>query len=238
MHHTPWTQKTSSPTPKGKAKQEPPKSEQVRQLEKLRDDLRRSQGQDRDPKGGCFCQARLHDLSAYTPICRTCGLVLCTLNLPHFACPHCAAPLHTPSARDALLQTLESQVAETLAREEAARERAAWKPVRPQALLSLNSKTKKVTVSSYVTPPATRPSSHAAAKEVEQQQQRVPAPPPEVVFAPHGPIAGRPWANLRGGSATYVPADSPTAGNSDQSQKTGGEHKKKGKENQGRNERV
>ncbi len=72
--HTAWTKKGSSlpsdripsrtqtPQPakakaKGKGKEEtPPKSKEVRALEKLRDDLRNASGRERDPKGGCFCQ--------------------------------------------------------------------------------------------------------------------------------------------------------------------------------------
>ncbi|EPQ56772.1 hypothetical protein GLOTRDRAFT_19773, partial [Gloeophyllum trabeum ATCC 11539] len=75
----------------------------------------------RDPKGGCFCKARIHDLSPYTPICKSCGLVLCAVNLPFYACPSCAAPLMAPSAREALALQLSDQIDATLAREEAAR---------------------------------------------------------------------------------------------------------------------
>ncbi|KAI0666840.1 hypothetical protein C8Q78DRAFT_1072192 [Trametes maxima] len=144
MHHTAWTKKGSSlpsdrippkaqartqavpAKAKGKRKDEPapPKSKDVRRLEKLRDDLRKASGHDKDPKGGCFCQARMHSLSAYTPVCRACGLILCELNLPHYACPHCAGPLLNPAARETLLDALESKVTETLAKEEEDRQRA------------------------------------------------------------------------------------------------------------------
>ncbi|KAI0644269.1 hypothetical protein C8Q79DRAFT_914225 [Trametes meyenii] len=142
MHHTAWTKKGSSlpsdrippkahqaqagpAKAKGKRKDEPapPKSKDVRRLEKLRDDLRKASGRDKDPKGGCFCQARMHPLSAYTPICRACGLILCELNLPHYACPHCAGPLLTQAARDTLLEALDSKIAETTAKEEEERQR-------------------------------------------------------------------------------------------------------------------
>ena len=75
MHHTAWTKKAASSLPsdripprtqtppqtkakaKGKQKENnPPKSKEVRALEKLRDDLRKASGRERDPKGGCFCQ--------------------------------------------------------------------------------------------------------------------------------------------------------------------------------------
>ncbi|KAH9847591.1 hypothetical protein C2E23DRAFT_871700 [Lenzites betulinus] len=110
---------------KGKQKENaPPKSKEVRRLEKLRDDLRKASGHDKDPKGGCFCQARMHGLSSYTPICRACGLILCELNLPNYACPHCGDALLAPTARDSLVQTLEARIDETLAKEEEERQRA------------------------------------------------------------------------------------------------------------------
>ena len=164
---------------KGKQKDAgPPKSKEVLRLEKLRDDLRKATGKERDPKGGCFCQglsihtlhspsmpqpshstpshphivlsshlrhatlrpirgvfhatsaaafaiaARMHPLSSYTPICRACGLILCELNLPHAACPHCGDALLIPAARTALVESLDTQIAETLAKEEDERARA------------------------------------------------------------------------------------------------------------------
>ncbi|PIL25399.1 hypothetical protein GSI_13289 [Ganoderma sinense ZZ0214-1] len=110
---------------KGKQKDAgPPKSKDILRLEKLRDDLRKATGTERDPKGGCFCQARMHPLSPYTPICRACGLVLCELNLPQFACPHCGAARLVPAARTALVDALDTQIADTLAREDAERARA------------------------------------------------------------------------------------------------------------------
>jgi hypothetical protein len=44
--------------------------------------------------------------------------VLCAQQPPHRACPHCAAPLLTPAARDALIAQLEELRARTLAEEE------------------------------------------------------------------------------------------------------------------------
>ena len=48
--------------------------------------------------------ARAHTLSWYTPLCLSCGLVLCVLNLPQYACPFptCASILLAPPARAAL----------------------------------------------------------------------------------------------------------------------------------------
>ena len=68
--------------------------------------------------------ARMHPLSSYTPICRACGLILCELNLPHSACPHCSDALLIPAARTALIESLDTQIADTLAKEEDERARA------------------------------------------------------------------------------------------------------------------
>ncbi|EED80681.1 predicted protein [Postia placenta Mad-698-R] len=247
MHHTAWTLTSDripppklkrQPAPsKGEHKpQEPPKSEEVRRLEELCDALQSSSGREKDPKGGCFCQARMHPLSQHAPICRSCGLILCTLNLPHFACPHCAAPLLIPAARDALLATITASIVDTLAREEAARERAAEEartaagafPVlaptfnapgadrlaahpanQSHKVLSLNSKTKRVTVASYRAPsPAARPQGKGKGKERtdEEDERRVPPPPQVVVHSAMDVGVDNPWTNLRGGRATYVPS--------------------------------
>ncbi|KAH9479956.1 hypothetical protein JR316_0008553 [Psilocybe cubensis] len=152
MSRTPWTKPTSSfpsdrikpkPSPnptqsknKGKGNQqrddEPPKSKPVRKLEKLLSGIRKSKLDERDPKGGCFCLARTHELSPYTPLCRSCGLILCSLNAPYYACPHCTEPLITASSspstsrsisRDALVAQIEAELESTLAAEQAARER-------------------------------------------------------------------------------------------------------------------
>ena len=68
--------------------------------------------------------ARRHDLSPYTPICRHCGLILCALNSPQYACPHCTSPLMTPPARETLIESLDVQIVDILAKEEAARQQA------------------------------------------------------------------------------------------------------------------
>ncbi|CDO68185.1 hypothetical protein BN946_scf184938.g37 [Trametes cinnabarina] len=249
MHHTAWTKKGSSvpsdwiapksqpqaapARPKGKQKDStPPKSKEVRRLEKLRDDLRKSSGREKDPKGGCFCQARLHPLSPYTPICRACGLILCELNLPNFACPHCGAGLLTTATLDSLVQTLDDRIADTIAREEEERQRAAQEarsaegafptlsvaasrvscpdaqsshPVnQTHKVLSLDSKTRKVKVSTFTPPAVSRnTSTEKLSKEVEPEHKRVPPPPAEVVCA-SAPSSQRPWANMRGLDVSYV----------------------------------
>ncbi|KAH9479962.1 hypothetical protein JR316_0008559 [Psilocybe cubensis] len=152
MSRTPWTKQTSSfPSDKikpkqspsatqsknkGKGKQqrddEPPKSKPVRKLEKLLSGLRKSKLDERDLKGGCFCLARTHELSPYTPLCHSCGLILCSMNAPYYACPHCTQPLITASSspsssrsisRDVLVAQIEADLESTLAAEQAARER-------------------------------------------------------------------------------------------------------------------
>ncbi|KAJ7159792.1 hypothetical protein C8R46DRAFT_851262, partial [Mycena filopes] len=253
MHYTPWTKPASSlpsdrirptaqtPAKTGKASKgkaaapEPPKSKAVRQLESLRNALRASYGSaQKDPKGGCYCQAREHALSAHNALCRNCGLVLCEINLPHYACPHCITPLLTPTQRDALLARLEDQIAETLTKEALLRERAAEDarravgafptlgnltpsssgrstPVPPAApqtrtVMSLNSKTKKVTVSSFTsTPVQSRPASRA--ESIEDEPVRVGGPPAEVPFAAAAKLNPlRPWMDLSGGGAVYIAA--------------------------------
>ncbi|KAK0457312.1 uncharacterized protein EV420DRAFT_519587 [Desarmillaria tabescens] len=241
---TPWT-RTSSSLPSdrikprntqtqskssGKQKQEAPipKSKPLLALESL---LRALQSTTtttpaQDPKGGCFCQAREHPLSPYTPTCPTCGLVLCTLNLPQHACLSCrTAP--PPRNRDILIGRLQGEIVDLTRREEEARERAREEarvaagafpslsggerrstppPPPPQQqqhkVLSLNRKTKKVTVSSYPnTPASSRPDSPAP--EEEDEPLRVPPPPGEVVYAKRNVDRGRPYANFGGGAARY-----------------------------------
>ncbi|KAJ6474462.1 hypothetical protein C8R47DRAFT_921784, partial [Mycena vitilis] len=249
MKPTPWMSKASSlpsdrirPTPspasnssknsKGKGKSpavpEPPKSKAVRQLESLRNGLVASAGSvAKDPKGGCFCQAREHSLSPHSALCRSCGLVLCEVNLPQYACPHCAAGLLTATQREALVARLEAQIAETLTKEALLRERAAEEarravgafptlrnaaptpaPAVPQTrtVMSLNSKTKKVTVSSFSTPSPSPSRPASRAESVEEEPVRVGRPPAEVPFvaaAKQDPL--RPWRDLSGAGATYIP---------------------------------
>src|SRR6266403_1621568 len=69
--------------------------------------------------------ARIHGLSEYTPLCSSCGLVLCALQPPHRPCPHCTTPLLTPPVRAALIARLEELRAFALKEEAEARERGA-----------------------------------------------------------------------------------------------------------------
>src|SRR6266478_2994290 len=69
--------------------------------------------------------ARIHASSEHTPLCSSCGLVLCALQFPHRPCPHCTTPLLTPSARVALIAQLEELRVFALKKEVEAHEREA-----------------------------------------------------------------------------------------------------------------
>lgn len=162
-----------------------------------------------------------------------CGLPLCMLNLPQHACPSCGAPLHSAPALHALLAQVLDELDTVLQREEEARRRAEEERKRvegsfptlsaaaaahplggpqpqpqPQAhkVLSLNAKTKRVTVASYTKKPKETPPSSGPASRADSPVEwdgglppRVPAPPPEVPV-PHIPgqkLRDRPWFNAR-----------------------------------------
>lgn len=224
-HHVPQKQNQG----KGKT-QEPSKSKAIRKLESLAEGVRKSSGREKDPMGGCFCQAREHDLSPYAAICRGCGLILCAINLPYYACPHCSAVLLSDIARSSLSARFDEEISKQVAKEEEERLLVAQQardaegafpvlpgsttppvllgtPSRPTAqthkILSLNSKTKKYTVSSYTnTPVSSRPASRAES-EVEEIH-RVAAPPKEVDFVKRTPDRNHPWSNMRM-KLVYVP---------------------------------
>ncbi|CAK5270108.1 unnamed protein product [Mycena citricolor] len=269
MYHTAWTKKGSSlpsdrikPNPppsqntksKGKAAApppEPPKSKAVKQLEALRKGLVSAGATPKqDPKGGCFCQAREHTLSKYTPICRQCALVLCEANLPYHVCPSpgCHAPLLDITQNAALVARLEAQIADTLTREALARERAADEARRavgafptlapsaapsaaaPQTrtVLSLNSKTKKVKVSSFTSTPVSSKSPSRAETPDDEVANRVAPPPAQVPFAPASSVdPQRPWKNLVSGEVLYIPP--PDLGDGDDGAQTGGGGRKRRK---------
>ncbi|KAI5477605.1 zinc finger, C2HC5-type protein [Pseudohyphozyma bogoriensis] len=71
----------------------------------------------------CFCQARLHPLSVYTPLCPTCGLVLCALNPPISPCPSCTTTLLTPLQSTSFVADLNTRREAVLAREKDRNER-------------------------------------------------------------------------------------------------------------------
>ncbi|CAA7269860.1 unnamed protein product [Cyclocybe aegerita] len=143
MHRTPWTKQASSlpsdrikpkiqnnPTSRNKGKgrlqdsPEPPRSKEVKRLESLLKGVNESSGTEKDPTGGCFCLARNHALSSYITICHSCGLILCSTNLPYHCCPHCSKILLTSTVRDKLVAQIDAQLSSTIAKEIADKERA------------------------------------------------------------------------------------------------------------------
>ncbi|BEI83531.1 hypothetical protein CcaverHIS002_0401350 [Cutaneotrichosporon cavernicola] len=117
---------------KGKAKEEKvwdlPKSEETKRLEGIVEGLRQMQAG--MGKGApvntppCFCQARLHDLSRYTPQCAACGLILCSLQPAHAPCPSCARPTLSPPGLARLILRVEGDIAAQIAREQDERDAA------------------------------------------------------------------------------------------------------------------
>lgn len=71
-------------------------------------------------------------------------------------------------------------------------------------VLSLNSKTKKVIVSSYTTTPVpSRPVSRA--ESVEEEPHRIPPPPSDVEHVKAVIDESRPWRNLKDLNVNYIP---------------------------------
>ncbi|KAF8344519.1 hypothetical protein F5887DRAFT_970314 [Amanita rubescens] len=68
-------------------------------------------------------KARDHALSSYTPICRTCGFILCSMNHPQYACPFCSGAILSPQEKSSLVASLEKQIQDILDREEREREK-------------------------------------------------------------------------------------------------------------------
>ncbi|TRM63027.1 hypothetical protein BD626DRAFT_497358 [Schizophyllum amplum] len=272
MQHTPWIKSSSLPSdrikprynnrpaqngtggrgsPKGKEPAGPPKSRAVRKLENQIAALTSEAGT-QDPAGGCFCMAREHALSSYAPACTRCGLILCVLNGPQHLCPHCASPLLSPDAAARLIERLESELAATRAREEAAVVRAEQEararagafptlsgaappmrtpsPAQNQAhkVLSLNSRTKKATVTTFTpAPPPPPPAQQQQEAPAEPEPVRVPPPPSEPHYSRKKADPQRPWKNLMGEGARYVPPPKEREGGQ------GKRRRRKGKEAQG-----
>jgi len=245
MQRTPWTKPKGSlpsdrivkPTPKsaskpsklkGNGKQqpssEPPKSRDVQKLELLIQAVRDSTTSEKDPKGGCFCLARVHSLSPYTPICRSCGLIICSINLPQYCCPHCMKTLLTDvSHRESIIHQIDLQLASVIAQEAEQKERALEEarkvvgafpslsggspapeippPAAPQThkVLSLK-QNNRVVVSSYA-PTLPAPKSD----QLEDEPDRILPPPSEPLFSRALPTRDRPWENLLKGASTYIP---------------------------------
>ena len=111
-------------------------------------------------------------------------------------------------------------------------------PIQPQPqthkVLSLNSKTKKVMISSYTktpSPSTSRPISRAESADFEPELTRVPRPRGEVEFV--GKLdTTRPWANLRDGdnAVRYIAPPKEVAQVEDRGE---GEERKKSRRNRG-----
>lgn len=174
--------------------------------------------------------ARKHTLSKYTPLCTTCGLILCALQLPYTPCPHCNSSLLSPIQRDSMVAQvqaeleaqLESEERERIRIEEAMRTAQGAFPTlggappptvavpTPSAhvVLSLNSKTKRTTVSTYHSPAPSPPAvSRAPSAPPPPPDDRV--APPSIDTVAHFRGARQPataWTDLIGGNApVYVP---------------------------------
>ncbi|KAF8812891.1 hypothetical protein BYT27DRAFT_7158930 [Phlegmacium glaucopus] len=243
MQRTPWIQPkgsllsdrikpvTKSPNnalkSKGSGRQqqssEPPKSKEVKRLESLVQAVRDATADEKDPKGGCFCLARVHSLSPYTPICRSCGLIICSVNPPQYCCPHCVKTLTTDTQRESIINQIDLQLASTVAQEVEQRQRAieearkvigafpslsglpvpesSISPAAQQTHKVLSFKqNNKVVISSY------KPASPASkTDELEDEPDRVPPPPAEPLCSRVKSTRDRPWENLMKGVSTYIP---------------------------------
>ncbi|PVG00787.1 hypothetical protein CPB86DRAFT_840940 [Serendipita vermifera] len=230
--------RTPSPNPGGKGKgsnpqaSKQPQSPEVTRLQQLISKISTDKQKGKGPIEGCFCLARNHKLSPYVPICRSCGLILCELNQPYNACPFgaCNQPLLTAQSRNALLDSLNEQVAKTIIEEEEAKRRqeeearrAAGafpqlapssaashskqqnnKPVQPPGphkVLSLTQKGAVLTVRKSTPSPSNKPKE---IKDVPPPVVRVPPPKdgPDYIMPKNN--AG-PWENLRAERIIYVP---------------------------------
>ena len=69
---------------------------------------------------------RIHPLSTYTPVCHTCGLPLCSVNLPYHPCPHppCRTSLLSSTSDpfrvqiQPLIARIENEIRDQLSKEE------------------------------------------------------------------------------------------------------------------------
>lgn len=107
-------------------------------------------------------------------------------------------------------------------------------------VLSLNSKTKKVTVSSYTTTPIHSRAVSRNESPVEQEPVRIAPPIQEVGYAKKRPNAVVAWENLLDGGAKYIPlsASSEEAEIKENLGKKRRRNKGKGKENEANAENM
>jgi len=260
MHRTPWAQpKGSLPSDRIKTKHvknkkhqqssELPKSREVKRLESLLQAVRDASANEKDPKCGCFCLGRVHPLSPYTPICRSCGLIICSVNLPQYCCPHCMKNLMTDAQRESIVNQIDLQLASTINQEAEQKQRAleeakklvgafpslsgssapesSISPATPQTHKVMSVKqNNKIVVSSYT---SVLPTSNA--DQLEDEPDRIPPPPSDPLFSRILPTRDRPWENLMKGASTYIPKPFlDDDGNTHQSQSSRKRNKGKKKE--------
>lgn len=239
---SPAPNQTQPKRPKGQATStnaELLKSHEVRRLEKLIDEVSTGIVDSRAAsRPGCFCMARTHPLSRYIPLCVHCGIVLCSLHNPALPCPSCSSPLLPPATRNTLLAQLQDELAAQLAKEAEKRAdemrqaaefelaksggghfptlsgQADSKAVQsaPRKVLSLNSTTKKATISTFIavpTPPTSNPNSGRASPA----EERIAAPTTTPIAVEPDPelkllLRQRPWVDLRDPTPMYQPEPS------------------------------
>ncbi|KAI6117239.1 hypothetical protein EDD16DRAFT_1693041 [Pisolithus croceorrhizus] len=225
VHRTPWTSSGSLTSDRIPARQVPASTTPAKQqtkgkgkavlaLENRLHNVEYASGKEKDPKGGCFCLAREHGLSTYVPLCCNCGLVVCELNLPHYACPHCGESFLGNTRRPALVAQIQEELNAQITKEERERGRIIEEarkaegafPMLPGAsgtqgarrpagkVMSLNSTTKKVIVSSYTNTPIS-----------SQEPRRVPPPPGEINYVKQPPDPAHPWKNMQYPDLQYIP---------------------------------
>jgi hypothetical protein len=258
---------TSTPA-KDSNKGKEPRSKQVRELDALIESLQTGVLNKQAGTGGCFCLARTHGLSPHCPLCLHCGFIVCELQHPVSPCPSCHSPLLSPNATSLLIAKLESEKANVLAKEAAQREAERLRrqeieatasgggafPVLPGTrisattpssstggkVLSLNSKTRKVTVTPLISPartppPKTRPDE----VESEQSAAKIAVSPPsdQIDHFPSNALdPNRKWKDLRGEGLMYLAAPKPTdRSRGAEGSKSGGRRRRKGKESQAAN---
>ncbi|KAG8722724.1 hypothetical protein FRC08_012603 [Ceratobasidium sp. 394] len=215
------------------------KSREVKRLEKLIDEVSTGIVDSRvASKPGCFCLARTHPLSPYTPLCNFCGIILCSLHNPALLCPSCSSPLLPPATRNAVLDQLQRELAAQLSLEaekraeelrlaeqaEAHRSGGGQFPTltgqpdsrplqvpTPRKVLSLNSTTKKATLSTFIAVPSP-PVSNPGSGRTSPAENRVPAPvqaPVALDMTPEMKLLARqrPWVDVQDPTPIYVPIE-------------------------------
>ncbi|QRW02693.1 Zinc finger, C2HC5-type protein [Ceratobasidium sp. AG-Ba] len=256
--------KTSKPKTNA-ASSELLKSREVKRLERLIDEVSTGVVDSRAAsKPGCFCLAKTHALSAYVPLCKFCGIILCSLHNPALPCPSCSSPLLPPATRNALLAQLEQELANQLVLEAEKREeqmRAAreielhnsggghfptltGKPdarsaqtQAPRKVLSLNSSTKKATLSTFMAVPSP-PASNPASGRASPVENRIPAPiqaPVALELTPEMKLLARqrPWADWQDPTPIYVPPEEPKLAVEEEQDTAGGGERGKSRKRRG-----